>query len=639
MALRLFAVLAMISTALFFVASCADGAAGTDAGVDAASDDGASDGGGDQAMDGNDGGTDDGGGEDAGADGDGAGGDSADGDIMNDAGDEPADGSDGGGDSGGDQAGDLDCSPEPFDYSCDPEIPETCPGGFCVLGNCIAPVLDPDRWEACGDGSCDPAACETAANCPVDCGQAPEMSGEKDYDNQTTITVWVHGFYNKSPEDIESMVYGQDENCSGILGKLAEYGIDRPCGAGAPGDTAPDQLAKLEYYGAIPAGWLSADDIAEIEQHPYDGPEALDRYALIVAKYIRHKLDVSGATHVNLACHSMGCLISRHMLENDIEGLASENRFVRWFTSAGVIGGARLARLYDNPEVRDAAPMLGLELSDFVIMHPDFVQDRTCVWDHRLHEGNNPLLGHMIIHHAGACDPHIQEALGIALLDLNNPGDEPNDGIMYTDDEFFHRQDPAIALTSTGGVTIQPALNIVYVDHMTLPDSEAAAAMAAATLFHRRKVVIRLAWVELLQDREHHDALDGEHGEAPADIIVETQVRYPFLQAQFGKDVLLHDSQIEYRTPPMFTQDAGTQLDPDLVIFSAPVFDGMQDVQMRFKLLEADWYPRVEVREWVFDAHERLIERDLLIPLVDDSISLESEYARIQIAVEVHDLY
>lgn len=137
--------------------------------------------------------------------------------------------------------------------------------------------------------------------------------------------------------------------------------------------------------------------------------------------YIRHKLDQTGATHVNLACHSYGCLISRYMMENNLLGLAGENRFVRWFTSAGVIAGARLARLYDNDSVREVADLFGIGQGDFVVMNPNFVMDEAATWDHRIRAANSPYLGNMLIHHACGTDPRVAQALNITLLDLNKP--------------------------------------------------------------------------------------------------------------------------------------------------------------------------------------------------------------------------
>jgi len=528
---------------------------------------------------------------------------------------------------------------EPFDYTCDVALPETCPGGMCLNGLCIGPVLDPNRWKDCGNGSCD--ICETAATCPVDCGEAPELTGAKEYDNETTITVWVHGFANKGPDDLADMVYGADRSCSGILEMIAGYGIVRPCAEDPEGTLAPNHFAKLEYYGTNPAGWLTPEDIEEIEKFPFSGgPDGLQRYGLVLAKYIRHKLDVSGATHVNLACHSMGCLISRYMIENNIENLAAENRFVRWFTSAGVVAGARLARLFDNPSVQAGAQALGLEVSDFILMNPDYVQDTACWWDHKLQEGNNPLFGGTFIHHTCATDPKIKEALNIALLDLNNPGDEPNDGIMYTFDEFFHEQHPDASAKLPDGKPMAATRSYAYFDHMTVPESEPAALLATAALFHKRKVVVTLKEVELKKDHESHGLFDGQNGKPPAEISFETEVRYnPYVMDAFGKNVLVHEDKTVYRSPPMYTQYQGQTMEPAIPVFAGPVFDEMDSLDLVFNLLEMDYYPRFGLGEWVWDKHQALIEVKGAVPLVNDVLEYENDFARIRLEIRVVDMY
>ena len=535
---------------------------------------------------------------------------------------------------------DADADPEPdecsesrpFDYSCDPADPDSCPGGLCILGGCIGPILDPHRWDACGDEVCD--RCETVSSCPADCAEPPEMSGAKDYDNETTITLWVHGFSNKSPEDFRETTYGADRSCGGTLEEIESYLGDRPCGDQEP--AAPNQLAKVEYYGAIPAGWMSEEQVAEVEQYTWEDNslEALDRYALIVAKFARHKLEISGATHVNLCCHSMGCLICRHMIEHNLEGLAAENRFVRWATSTGVLAGARLARLYDNPQVRDIAELIGLELSDFVIMHPDYVQDRTTVWDHRLWEGNSPFLRGTIIHHTAATDPRIEEALGIRLLDLNNPEDLPNDGIMYTDDERFHRRGPSGGHTAPDGRLMEPTFTLVHQDHMNCPDSDSAGLMAWATLFNRRKVYVKLVelWIQ--------DGMEGLLDPAPSEIALDVEVRYnPYVLETFGRDILVHDDQVEYRSASMWVQAEGEVRPLEVVVFSGPVPDEMDSLRLDLVVLEVDYYPRYQVMENVFDIHEEMLSFHGQVALENGVVEFSNERASAVLSVEMVEMY
>ena len=546
---------------------------------------------------------------------------------------------DGGADAGaadtGYDAGEIpDCStPDAaFDYTCDMTKPETCPGGICAYNWCIGPVLDNHQWDNCGNGACD--VCEAAGSCPADCGQKPAMTGTKSYDNATTISIWVHGFSNTTDADRKKMTFGENGGCSGVFGDMGDmFGFKRPCGDANP--TAPNQFTKVEYYGDIPPSWMSQADANEIAQYPWEGTTGIRRYGLIVAKYIRHVLDASGATHVNLACHSMGCYITRHMIENDLEHLASENRFVRWHTSAGVLAGARLARLYDNPQVQQTAALIGISQWDFLIMNPDLVQETTAVWDHNLWEGNNPLFGGMIIHHTGATDPRIAQALNIQLLDLKNPGDEPNDGIMYTLDEFFHDQKPDAAFTAPDGTLLKSSHNYVYVDHMTVPSSEASVLIGMATLFHARKVRIEIKELEVYKDHESHAPFDGEHGTPPADIAAEVEVRFnPYVQQTWGKDILVHQATVAQRSPELFNQDQGAVTHPAYTIFEGPILDGMTELSLNLSLREVDWYPRFNVKEWSFNASDEMAAFNGQVPLTDHDFEVKTDYVRMVVGTD-----
>ena len=533
-----------------------------------------------------------------------------------------------------------DCpAPPDFDYACTADAPATCPDGICLFGLCLGPVFDVDLYAGCGDGVCGP--CEMGGGCPADCSAPPSTTGVKDHDNETTLTVWVHGFSNKSASDLASTVYGSQKGCGGLLGDLASWGIARPCAQTPEGALAPNHFSAIEYYGALAPDWMSPEDVAEVESHPVSpGLEGLQRYALVVAKTIRHQLDLSGATHVNLACHSMGCLVLRHVIENDVESLASESRFVRWFTSAGVLAGARLARLFDNPTVQAGAEALGLQVFDFAFMLPDYVQAVTASWDHRLWEGNNPLLRDTLIHHMGGTDPAVKAALGIQLLNIDNPTSDPNDGIQYTDDEFFHAQAEDAALHLPGGGWRAADHTFVFDYHEYVPDHAGTVMVAAATLFHRRRAVITLAELELLDDRESDTLFDGEHGAPPAEIGLEVEVHYaPYATEVAGIDPLVHETRVAHNSVDVFTQAEGTTSHPDAIVFAAPVFDDMAALRLDVKMLEIDWYPHEGISEWAFDAHQSLLDFHGQVPLEAGTFEVASAHARAVFAVEVLEQY
>ena len=211
---------------------------------------------------------------------------------------------------------------------------------------------------------------------------------------------------------------------------------------------------------------------------------------------------------------------------------------------------------------------------------------------------------------------------------------------MYTRDEYFHSQKDSGAFTLPGGEKVSSTHTFSFFDHMNCPKSEVAALLASATLFHKRKVFIKIKELELKNDRESHSLLDSENGDPPAEIMVEVEVRYnPFVQDSFGKNVLVHDNKLEYRSLEMMTQEEKTTEYPDFTVFEAPVFDGMSELQLNMIVLEVDWCKRFGIEEWIFDEHQGLGSFNGAVPLVNNEIIVESEYARIVLDVKVVEQY
>jgi hypothetical protein len=534
-------------------------------------------------------------------------------------------------------------TPPTFNTACDTNDPSTCQDGLCILNFCVGAHGDTSVWGRCGDGTCD--SCEDGTICPADCATPVVPVGTKVYDDPNTITVWVHGFTPHSSAEQMNMKYGEVKGCSDLGDAVAEYGINRPCATNGM-DTTPDQIIGVEYYGANPADWMTAQDAADVAQYPYmGGTVGLQRYGLVVGKFIRWRLSVTGATHVNLACHSMGCLISRYVIENDIEHLASTNKIVRWATNAGVVGGARLARLYNNPTVEPLSDAIGLSVDDFAAMTPENVAQFAAAYDHKLYSMDNPLFTGMLIHNLGGTDPTVQASgFNIPLLDIlpsMNTGNEPNDGIMFTEDEYFHDSAPAVRLTTPGGMVMTPTHSYIHTYHMEVPSQPGAKALMVAGLFQKRKVIITLESVQLQKDFEQHAGDITtllQTGTPPADVVAETTIDYkPFTHAT----TIVDEDKIAYRSPLLFEQDQGTTLMPNQVLFSGPVFDAQTALHLTTVLTETDSYARWGIAEGLLGniSDTAIVSIDKDVPLTDHTETATNANATITVKVQVVDMY
>ena len=92
----------------------------------------------------------------------------------------------------------------------------------------------------------------------------------------------------------------------------------------------------------------------------------------------------------------------------------------------------------------------------------------------------------------------------------------------------------------------------------------------------------------------------------------------------------------------MFQATQGQSVAANQVIFAGPVFDDQQDLWLKAEILEADWYPRFDVRELALgigDKHDALITFQGQVELRDHEFVAENEKARITIAVRVFSMY
>jgi len=572
--------------------------------------------------------------------------------LANPASGDPTPGDDRAGDPSGDAAagdplppsdpasGDPACPSSPvFDYRCSANDPATCPGGTCVLGSCFAPVLDPDRWANCDDGECD--RCESAAACPADCAQPPVLVGAKSYADPETLTVYLHGFFSVKADDWPTRVYGASRG-SGNVGAIIQA-LFPDVADGTLDPTNPRQVVGMEYYGGTPSPDFTTDEVTAIEAFDPSTPDTLERYARIVATFIEHRLALCGAHAVNIYCHSMGCHITRFILEHDLGGLASHNLISRWSTISAPIGGAALARLYDNPQLQAAAPLLGLNTIDFVHMHPDYVTDHVAIWDHRPLDADNPLLSGILIHNIAGTDPNLA-ALGdhAGLVSIAFPGNlEPNDGILFTSDSYFHGQDAAVRFVTPSGEALSPSVSTLAEDHLTAPNSDGAAVMTAAATYGARKVYVSISSVTLLDDHERDSPLDfSDLGDPPAELAVEAEVQFdPYVAATLGRSVVAHGQYLSDSNLPIAVVTQGETLTIDYPVYSGPVLDQMDALQLTLAILEVDWYPRLGVTEDVLNPAAHILDFEGSVPLVDAEIPLTSDSILATLAVHVVTLY
>lgn len=439
-----------------------------------------------------------------------------------------------------------------------------------------------------------------------------------------TVTIHVHGWNLSGASDDGNV--GDDRGGGDTVDGIRRF-TGLPHGSASP--TAPNQIVATEYYGSTFPAYYSAADIAQVS-----ALKGIPRYALIVAKYARSVMDRSGAEGFNLTCHSMGCLISRYILENDVEHLVSEGKLRRWVSFAGVVAGAKLADIDHGRWLDGIAKLLGFDLIDVEHMSHDWVEQYVAVYDHKRLEGNNPNFGSVLVHHILSTDPKIDTALDIPLLDVFGYGNAPNDGIVLDEEMFVHQQQTSAQWLTPSGERLPVSTSHHFANHFNITEQVSAQALASAALVGSRRVRVTLSSLTLLKDHET-PFLD----KPPAEVVVESTVKYPYLKATEPSDPVLDEVAMERRNAPVISLAKGETRAANLLVFDGPVFDAQTTVALNLKLSETDWYPAGGVKENALSSAFALGSFSGELPLSNGDYTVTTTDARFTLHVSVVPLY
>ena len=163
------------------------------------------------------------------------------------------------------------------------------------------------------------------------------------HDPNRTATIYVDGFHPEGAA--RTGVYGA-ETADPLLDRIAAL-MDFPTSSQPGALLLPNVITTAPYYGDTPPDYYTAQDVADVDAITQAWGGGVPRYALIVAKYSRHVLDLSGADQVNFVSASFGSLIVRWLIEKNVEGLAGDGRIARWLTIEGLVAGSWAASQED----------------------------------------------------------------------------------------------------------------------------------------------------------------------------------------------------------------------------------------------------------------------------------------------------
>ncbi len=371
-------------------------------------------------------------------------------------------------------------------------------------------------------------------------------------------TVVVHGF-DPSGARTNGM-FGADLS-KGYVTQLANT-LGLPTGDIAP--TAPNQIAYSTYYGDQHPPYYTAQDITEVDA----AGNGVPRYALIMAKYIEHVVQRSGAEQANIYAISFGGLISRYMIEKDLEGLASSGKIARWIVIEGLIagnhgatnGGDIFEEFYDD--FYDA-PSIDVE-------HMEYEWVRNHINDPRK-TSSSPFLGQFPVHIWLASDDDFNEHF-ITLL-----SEKANDGVQLIEDSQFENLPPQCLYLG-----LEPTLSTMHTNHESTKDYEGLRAGIGAQIFGRKRVTI------ILEEVRAREEFDGDGSGGNGEYVFGVRVFSPQAQVLYNITNPIHQVRADDASIPYVEMEQDTSVTVNLKWFDDLVQPNETELRLESNVEEVD---------------------------------------------------
>jgi len=325
-------------------------------------------------------------------------------------------------------------------------------------------------------------------------------------EEERSITIYIHGFSKTGYK--RSGLYGSNEPISANpeFAKLVGFSTNYQ---GMNTNFKENIIVSTSYYGDQPPEYYSQSDIEDIDIVTTKYGGGIPRYAMIVAKYAKHIMSESGATKINFLSVSMGSLVSRWIIENNVENLSSDKRIGKWLSVEGVVAGnyaasdptlIKIANLYEeqSPEV---------EHMSYSWIESNLGSTRVT---------NSPYYRDIQVGFESSTDDNDMQGILTKYLLLKGRY-IPNDGYQLVDDTLFSISSQANYFNS-----LLPLRSYFHETHTGLKNNSAAWAQSALFFSSKRRVEVTLTHVRV-------DDIHEEDSLKPAEIVFASSIKSPQL--------------------------------------------------------------------------------------------------------------
>ncbi|MDX9975444.1 MAG: hypothetical protein RBU21_20835 [FCB group bacterium] len=434
------------------------------------------------------------------------------------------------------------------------------------------------------------------------------------YDPSTTIIVLVHGF---DPDGyLRTGVFGTDETDSGVLDDVNTIANTLGLPTWQTNPTAPNHVAGSSYYGDTAPAWYTSTDIAEDNA----APAVLPRYALRMAKYIKHCLNrAPGATAVNVVAGSFGADVTRYMIEHNLCNLCSDGKIARWNTIVGVVRGNWAAT--NAPSW--LASLFGIDSPDIDYMDYNWISANVSANTTM----NSAYYGPMIITNFIATD----DTDGYLTALNNNANDSTN---MVTDEYFAGYTTTAALHAATNGTLQMPGISYQHCEHSDIVDETGMWAGLGAASQNNKRVTIKVSRVKALSTGDSWIQGNGEW-------VFGFTAASPRAATLYGVTNPMTDIRYSDGVMPLISIAKNATKYPNTVVFDQIVPAGETQLNVSFLIEELDYHAQFySIYENIFGDNKVLSSWNTSISTTTPgTVTLSSSYAQADLTTTITTVY
>ncbi len=414
---------------------------------------------------------------------------------------------------------------------------------------------------------------------------------------QKTLVLYVHGFSQYGYERVG--VYG-DDNYDKVIEKMIEIS-----GFATTRDYDKNSkyiIAITPYYGDTPPTYYTQKDIDEVESL-----EGIPRYALIIAKFAKYIKQKTSADTINIVSASMGSLVTRYLIEKDLEQLSSSNYISRWISLEGVIKG--------NVAASDSGLLRFAKSAGLFKNNSPEVKQMKYSWISKNLNPNSPYYKDIKIAFESSTDDHLNNSAITLLKGV------ANDGVQAVRDTYFDGDFPHTYL---------------YETHTSLDNNLAAWADVVTFLTSHKRVKLTLlsaSLEDLHEDRLFYGSI------LPAEIVFSSKVYSPSIYNKWQVERAIDKRVLKSWDLPLFKyRKSGVEKELNYRFFNSLVLNDERSLRVTLVPYEIDRRAIYGVREITGHGKEEALSTGTVtVPLENGVYSIESDEWSGKIRVEVSE--